>query len=156
MVLSRGVSWARSLSFASSTRSERLDSLESPSETSSVSAFHQLLLQQRNRRKSLEGNNDDDLRVFEFSELKSATKCFSRNVLIGEGGFGCVYKGAVPVNKVVQGRSFEKMDVAVKQLNRTGFQAYHSSFLLFFMFLLFLILCYICHLAICIAASDLL
>ncbi|GER54546.1 protein kinase superfamily protein [Striga asiatica] len=35
------------------------------------------------------------LRVFTFSELKRATNNFSRLLKIGEGGFGCVYKGIV-------------------------------------------------------------
>ncbi|KHG23255.1 hypothetical protein F383_07036 [Gossypium arboreum] len=36
-----------------------------------------------------------NLRVFTVSELKSATKNFSRSFMLGEGGFGCVYKGSL-------------------------------------------------------------
>ncbi|KAJ6742548.1 KINASE 1B [Salix viminalis] len=36
-----------------------------------------------------------NLRAFTVSELKSATKNFSRSVMVGEGGFGCVYKGSI-------------------------------------------------------------
>ncbi|KAK6120732.1 hypothetical protein DH2020_045523 [Rehmannia glutinosa] len=36
-----------------------------------------------------------NLRVFTFSELKQATNNFSRLLKIGEGGFGCVYKGTI-------------------------------------------------------------
>ncbi|PNY15017.1 protein kinase 2A [Trifolium pratense] len=36
-----------------------------------------------------------NLRVFTVSELKSATKNFGRSVMLGEGGFGCVYKGLI-------------------------------------------------------------
>ncbi|EYU42325.1 hypothetical protein MIMGU_mgv1a012689mg [Erythranthe guttata] len=36
-----------------------------------------------------------NLRVFTFSELRQATNNFSRLLKIGEGGFGCVYKGAI-------------------------------------------------------------
>ncbi|KAF5750397.1 kinase family protein [Tripterygium wilfordii] len=35
------------------------------------------------------------LRVFTVSELKSATRNFSRSAMIGQGGFGCVYKGLI-------------------------------------------------------------
>ncbi|KAE8666246.1 putative receptor-like protein kinase [Hibiscus syriacus] len=36
-----------------------------------------------------------NLRVFTVSELKSSTKNFSRSFMLGEGGFGCVYKGSL-------------------------------------------------------------
>ncbi|KAG8483927.1 hypothetical protein CXB51_023458 [Gossypium anomalum] len=53
-----------------------------------------------------------NLRVFTVSELKSATKNFSRSFMLGEGGFGCVYKGSL---KSPEDPS-EKIEVAVKQL----------------------------------------
>ena len=42
------------------------------------------------------------------------TKGFSRALTIGEGVFGCVYRGAVRVH--ADGAPDSKMDVAVKQL----------------------------------------
>ncbi|GFZ14324.1 protein kinase superfamily protein [Actinidia rufa] len=60
-----------------------------------------------------------NLRVFTFSEMKTATKNFNRNLKIGEGGFGCVYKGFIKSSEEPQ----EKLDVAVKQLGRRGLQA---------------------------------
>nr|KYP67000.1 putative serine/threonine-protein kinase NAK [Cajanus cajan] len=60
-----------------------------------------------------------NLRVFTVSELKTATKNFSRSVMLGEGGFGCVYKGLL---KSVDDPS-TKIEVAVKQLGRRGIQA---------------------------------
>ncbi|KAG5566915.1 hypothetical protein RHGRI_002462 [Rhododendron griersonianum] len=66
----------------------------------------------------------NNLRVFTFGELKAATRGFSRGMMIGEGGFGCVYRGVVRVSDVDDGNcSGSNMDVAVKQLNRNGFQA---------------------------------
>lgn len=59
-----------------------------------------------------------NLREFSITDLKSATKNFSRSVMIGEGGFGCVYRGTV--------RNLEdpstKIEVAVKQLGKRGLQ----------------------------------
>lgn len=66
------------------------------------------------------------LRSFGFGELRAATKGFSRALLIGEGGFGCVYKG------VVELESGESLNVAVKQLNRNGSQARFDFYSIFF------------------------
>ncbi|XP_031487595.1 serine/threonine-protein kinase PCRK1-like [Nymphaea colorata] len=62
----------------------------------------------------------NDLRVFEFAELKLATKGFSRALIIGEGGFGSVYKGVVGATHDPNA----KMEVAIKQLNRNGLQGH--------------------------------
>ncbi|KAL6341285.1 hypothetical protein AAG906_032403 [Vitis piasezkii] len=114
-VLSRAskVSWARSLSVASSSADVRRSEFDFDSRDLSDSvSFHEFLAQRR----------ANDLRVFTFSELKSATRGFSRALMIGEGGFGCVYRGVVRVHADVAPDS--KMDVAVKQLNRNGFQGH--------------------------------
>ncbi|KAH7543398.1 hypothetical protein FEM48_Zijuj02G0179800 [Ziziphus jujuba var. spinosa] len=49
--------------------------------------------------------------VFTFRELATATKNFRQECLLGEGGFGRVYKGTLPASGQV---------VAVKQLDRNG------------------------------------
>ncbi|XP_021730757.1 probable serine/threonine-protein kinase PBL19 [Chenopodium quinoa] len=69
---------------------------------------------------SMSQRSTSNLRVFKFQELKSATKGFSRSVRIGEGGFGCVYKGMI---KSVEDSSV-KVDVAVKQLGKRGLQGH--------------------------------
>ncbi|GMI90348.1 PATTERN-TRIGGERED IMMUNITY (PTI) COMPROMISED RECEPTOR-LIKE CYTOPLASMIC KINASE 1, PBS1-Like 39 [Hibiscus trionum] len=61
-----------------------------------------------------------NLREFTFSELKTATKNFSRSLMIGEGGFGGVYRGIIRSSE----DSHKKIDIAVKQLNRRGFQGH--------------------------------
>lgn len=71
-----------------------------------------------------------NLRMFTFSELKSITKNFSRSTMIGEGGFGCVYKGLLKSSEDPP----TKLDVAVKQLGKRGMQV---SFLEIFFFLCF-------------------
>ncbi|THG04394.1 hypothetical protein TEA_029242 [Camellia sinensis var. sinensis] len=107
------VSWARSFSVASSsvdTRRSEFDS-ESRDFTDSL-GFYEFLTHRR----------ANDLRVFTFAELKSATRGFRRALIIGEGGFGCVYRGVVRVSDK-DNCPDSKMDVAIKQLNRNGFQA---------------------------------
>uniref|UniRef100_A0A1J3IFX9 non-specific serine/threonine protein kinase n=1 Tax=Noccaea caerulescens TaxID=107243 RepID=A0A1J3IFX9_NOCCA len=63
---------------------------------------------------------ESNLREFSITDLKSATKSFSRSVMIGEGGFGCVFRGTV--------RDLEdpsvKVEVAVKQLGKRGLQGH--------------------------------
>ena len=59
-----------------------------------------------------------NLREFTFLELKTATKNFSRSLMIGEGGFGGVYRGVIRSTE----DSHKKIDIAVKQLSRRGLQ----------------------------------
>ncbi|VAI63181.1 unnamed protein product [Triticum turgidum subsp. durum] len=60
-----------------------------------------------------------NLRVFTFPELKAATRNFSRSLMVGEGGFGCVYRGVI---KGSDDDPAERVEIAVKQLNRKGVQ----------------------------------
>nr|GMD32113.1 serine/threonine-protein kinase PCRK1 isoform X2 [Ipomoea batatas] len=53
-----------------------------------------------------------ELREFTLAELKTATKNFSRSAMLGEGGFGCVYRGSVVIESQ---DSNKRIDVAVKQ-----------------------------------------
>ncbi|KAL8227942.1 hypothetical protein R6Q57_015526 [Mikania cordata] len=62
----------------------------------------------------------EKLRVFTYAELRKATNDFTRLRKIGEGGFGCVYKGSI---KPVDGNG-DPIAVAVKKLNRDGFQGH--------------------------------
>ncbi|OIW21376.1 hypothetical protein TanjilG_02485 [Lupinus angustifolius] len=57
---------------------------------------------------------------FTFRELATATKNFRQECLMGEGGFGRVYKGLIPATGQV---------VAVKQLDRNGMQGGSKEFL---------------------------
>ncbi|XP_022759800.1 probable serine/threonine-protein kinase PBL26 isoform X2 [Durio zibethinus] len=59
------------------------------------------------------GNNNIAAQTFTFRELATATKNFRQECLIGEGGFGRVYKGKLDKTGQV---------VAVKQLDRNGLQ----------------------------------
>ncbi|KAL8509985.1 hypothetical protein ACS0TY_016991 [Phlomoides rotata] len=59
------------------------------------------------------GKGSVSAEVFTYQELSLATQNFSLRNLIGEGGFGRVYKGHIQRRNI---------DVAVKQLDRNGFQ----------------------------------
>lgn len=56
--------------------------------------------------------NDGPAKIFTFRELAVATKNFRKDCLLGEGGFGRVYKGQMENGQVI----------AVKQLDRNGLQ----------------------------------
>ncbi|KAK1412249.1 hypothetical protein QVD17_33341 [Tagetes erecta] len=62
------------------------------------------------------------LRVFKYAELKEATNDFTRLRKIGEGGFGCVYKGSI--KKIDDDKGGDHVVVAIKKLNRDGFQGH--------------------------------
>ncbi|XP_078427588.1 serine/threonine-protein kinase PCRK1-like [Wolffia australiana] len=62
----------------------------------------------------------NNLRVFTYSELKTATKNFSRSMMIGEGGFGQVFKGSIKTLETPHTR----LNIAVKQLNSKGLQGH--------------------------------
>ncbi|PIN12214.1 Serine/threonine protein kinase [Handroanthus impetiginosus] len=59
------------------------------------------------------GKNNISADIFTFHELSVATENFNPDSLIGEGGFGRVYKGHLESKNI---------DVAVKQLDKNGFQ----------------------------------
>ncbi|KAJ9181560.1 hypothetical protein P3X46_009680 [Hevea brasiliensis] len=61
-----------------------------------------------------------NLRVFTVSELRLATKNFNRSVVLGEGGFGCVYRGSIKSTD----DPTKKLEVAVKQLGKRGMQGH--------------------------------
>uniref|UniRef100_A0A7N0UPF7 non-specific serine/threonine protein kinase n=1 Tax=Kalanchoe fedtschenkoi TaxID=63787 RepID=A0A7N0UPF7_KALFE len=62
-----------------------------------------------------------DLRVFTFAELKAATKNFRGDHVLGEGGFGRVYKGCID-DKFGKSSGSTGTVVAVKKLNSESLQ----------------------------------
>ncbi|PHT49976.1 hypothetical protein CQW23_09723 [Capsicum baccatum] len=57
-----------------------------------------------------------NLRVFTVEELKTATRNFSRSLMVGEGGFGGVYRGVL--------KDMKDSNIAVKQLSQRGLQGH--------------------------------
>ncbi|KAL9994819.1 putative protein kinase RLK-Pelle-RLCK-VIIa-2 family [Helianthus debilis subsp. tardiflorus] len=64
------------------------------------------------------------LRKFNFIELKSATRNFRPESLLGEGGFGCVFKGWINENGTAPVKPGTGLTVAVKTLNHDGLQGH--------------------------------
>jgi hypothetical protein len=91
-------------------------------------------------RVSDEIRQGGNLRIFSYLDLKSATRNFRPDSLLGEGGFGSVYKGWVDETGTAAARAGTGITVAVKQLNHEGLQGHKewlvslpSLFLLFFL-----------------------
>ncbi|GKU97157.1 hypothetical protein SLEP1_g10335 [Rubroshorea leprosula] len=64
------------------------------------------------------------LRKFSYNELKSATRNFRPESLLGEGGFGCVFKGWINENGTAPVKPGTGLSVAVKTLNHDGLQGH--------------------------------
>ncbi|EXB95130.1 putative serine/threonine-protein kinase Cx32 [Morus notabilis] len=65
-----------------------------------------------------------NLRVFTFSELKAATKNFKSDSVLGEGGFGKVFKGWVDERTLNPSKAGTGMMVAIKKLNSESVQGH--------------------------------
>ena len=69
-----------------------------------------------------------------------ATRNFRPESLLGEGGFGCVFKGWIEENGTAPVKPGTGLTVAVKTLNHDGLQGHKEwlvrNFLYFFYFLL--------------------
>lgn len=61
-----------------------------------------------------------NLRIFSFAELKAATKNFRADTVLGEGGFGKVFKGWL--DEKCTTKSGSSTVIAVKKLNHESLQ----------------------------------
>ena len=76
------------------------------------------------------------LRKFTFNDLRLATRNFRPESLLGEGGFGCVFKGWIEENGTAPVKPGTGLTVAVKTLNQDGLQG-HKEWMVPFPSLLF-------------------
>lgn len=65
-----------------------------------------------------------NLKVFTFSDLKCATRNFRSDNLLGEGGFGKVYKGWLDEKTLAPSKMGTGMVVAIKKLNPESVQGF--------------------------------
>lgn len=65
-----------------------------------------------------------NLKNFTFAELKAATRNFRPDSVLGEGGFGSVFKGWIDEQSLTASKPGIGMVVAVKKLNQQGWQGH--------------------------------
>ncbi|TVU15012.1 hypothetical protein EJB05_38510, partial [Eragrostis curvula] len=114
---------ATSISEASSARPAASGSSGSGSGSASSSSARSIpeLYEER-------GARGRGLREFALRELRAATRDFSPMLVVGEGGFGCVYRGVL---RLIPGAGKDGTPVAVKRLNPNGRQVPRAAFTLF-------------------------
>ncbi|XP_020529962.1 probable serine/threonine-protein kinase PIX13 isoform X1 [Amborella trichopoda] len=66
--------------------------------------------------------DNPNLKTYTYAELKTATKNFKPDTILGEGGFGRVFKGWVDEKTLAPAKSGLGMIVAVKKLNSESMQ----------------------------------
>ncbi|PPS09975.1 hypothetical protein GOBAR_AA10678 [Gossypium barbadense] len=64
------------------------------------------------------------LKSFSFSDLKNATKNFRSETLLGEGGFGCAFKGWIDEHMFAPTKPGTGIVVAIKKLKLESFQGH--------------------------------
>ncbi|KAH9622118.1 hypothetical protein KSS87_013096 [Heliosperma pusillum] len=67
-----------------------------------------------------------NLKNFSFNELKTATRNFRPDSVLGEGGFGAVFKGWIDEHSLTPTRPGTGMVIAVKRLNQEGPQGHRE------------------------------
>ncbi|XP_020104280.1 probable serine/threonine-protein kinase PBL3 [Ananas comosus] len=67
-----------------------------------------------------------NLKAFSFNDLRNATRNFRPDSLLGEGGFGYVYKGWINEQTLAPSKPGSGMVVAVKKLKPEGFQGHRE------------------------------
>lgn len=67
-----------------------------------------------------------NLRVYSFLELKTATEGFKQDLMLGEGGFGRVYRGWIHAETLAPSKGGSGMTVAVKRLSSESLQGFEE------------------------------
>lgn len=67
-----------------------------------------------------------NLKSFSFNELKTATRNFRPDSVLGEGGFGSVFKGWIDEHTFAATKPGTGIVIAVKRLNQEGLQGHQE------------------------------
>ncbi|KAE8039062.1 hypothetical protein FH972_011510 [Carpinus fangiana] len=92
------------------------------SSSSKVSSFSAPLTP-RSEGEILQSSN---VKSFTFAELKMATRNFRPDSVLGEGGFGSVFKGWIDEHTFAAAKPGTGMVIAVKRLNQESFQGHRE------------------------------
>ncbi|BAT86038.1 hypothetical protein VIGAN_04365100 [Vigna angularis var. angularis] len=92
-----------------------------PSVLSGTVSSSSMLLTPQNEVEILEACN---LKNFAFNELRTATRNFRPDSMVGEGGFGSVFKGWIDEQTLAPTKAGTGMVIAVKRLNQESNQGH--------------------------------
>ncbi|RWW84902.1 hypothetical protein BHE74_00006470 [Ensete ventricosum] len=67
-----------------------------------------------------------NVKSFTFSELRIATRNFRPDSVVGEGGFGSVFKGWIDEHTLAAAKPGTGVVIAVKKLNQEGYQGHRE------------------------------
>ncbi|GMI81780.1 protein kinase 1B, PBS1-LIKE 10 [Hibiscus trionum] len=98
------------------------DGKDTSSTSSKVLSFSAPLTP-RSEGEILQSSN---LKSFSFADLKMATRNFRPDSVLGEGGFGSVFKGWIDENSLTAAKPGTGTVIAVKRLNQEGFQGHRE------------------------------
>lgn len=70
--------------------------------------------------------SSSNLKSFSFNDLRTATRNFRPDSVLGEGGFGCVFKGWIDENTCAAAKPGTGAVIAVKKLNQEGLQGHRE------------------------------
>lgn len=115
----------------SSTKSNKV-------EVSSVQSMAGMPLASKNVKDLRQSPGYSNVDIFTYEEMRLATKQFRPDLILGEGGFGIVYKGTI--DETVR-PGYQTVQVAVKELNREGFQG-DREWLVYASYLDFSLICF--------------
>ncbi|KAA8544493.1 hypothetical protein F0562_022467 [Nyssa sinensis] len=108
--------------FESTTRSIKAKQDSSPSnQQTPLSSMNKVLIASKG-----DTSISNNLKSFSFNDLKTATKNFRSESLLGEGGFGRVFKGWIDVNTFAPSKPGTGIVVAIKKLKPESFQGHRE------------------------------
>lgn len=107
--------------FNAGVNSKYVSTDENLSSTSSKVSSVSVPQTPRSEGEILQSSN---LKSFSLADLKMATRNFRPDSVLGEGGFGSVFKGWIDENSFTATKPGTGMVIAVKRLNQDGFQGH--------------------------------
>ncbi|XP_071908101.1 probable serine/threonine-protein kinase PBL9 isoform X1 [Coffea arabica] len=110
--------------FSSGTEVNSRNVSEDGTQTSNLSSKASSFSMCQTPRSEGEILESSNLKSFTFGELKAATRNFRPDSVLGEGGFGSVFKGWIDEQSQAASKPGTGIVVAVKRLNQDGWQGH--------------------------------